>query len=234
MFHVQNLTVRYGAVEALTDVSVSVGQGELVAILGSNGAGKSTLLRSISGLVRPQGGTISFGSERLDVLKPEAVARTGISHVPEGRHIFGGLTIEQNLLLGTTPRKDAADNAGDFERVYEMFPVLHERRKHHGWSLSGGQQQMLAIGRGLMGRPKLLMLDEPSLGLAPLLVTQVLAAVRRICDGGTCVLLVEQNARAALKIADRGVVLVNGRVAQTGPAEQLAGDPELRKAYLGA
>ncbi|MGW4822803.1 ABC transporter ATP-binding protein [Streptomyces sp. NPDC004227] len=234
MLDVRGLTVRYGAVEALTDVSVSVGEGELVAILGSNGAGKSTLLRSISRLVECRSGEITFCDDRLDRRKAEAVARAGISHVPEGRRIFGSLTIEQNLMLGSTPRADRSGIEQDFRRVYEMFPILYERRKQHGWALSGGQQQMLAIGRGLMGRPKLLMLDEPSLGLAPLLVAQVLATVREICDGGTSVLLVEQNARAALKIADRGLVLVNGRVAQTGPADRLAGDPELRQAYLGA
>lgn len=234
MLRVDQLVVDYGAVHALTGVSLDVGPGELVAILGSNGAGKSTLLRTISGLVRARSGSITIDGEDVTSTPPERIARLGIAHVPEGRKIFGSLSVAQNLLIGATSRADASDTAADFERVYAMFPVLHERRTQDGWSLSGGQQQMLAIGRALMSRPRLLMLDEPSLGLAPLLVRQVLATVREICDAGTSVLLVEQNARAALRIADRGLVLSTGAVVHEGAAADLRTDSDLRATYLGA
>ena len=234
MLEVRDLAVSYGAVRAIRSVDLNLSQGELVTVIGSNGAGKSTLLRTISGLVRPAAGTITLEKQSLVGRSADAIACMGIAHVPEGRKIFGSLTVEQNLLLGATARKDASELVADFERVYEMFPVLRDRRKQQGWALSGGQQQMLAIGRGLMSRPRVLMLDEPSLGLAPLLVRQVLATVRGICDGGTAVLLVEQNARAALKIADRGLVLRAGEVIREGAASSLYSDSSMRQTYLGA
>ncbi|MBO9521300.1 MAG: ABC transporter ATP-binding protein [Nocardioidaceae bacterium] len=234
MLRIDDLVVRYGAVEAVNAVSLTVAPGELVALLGSNGAGKTTLLRTVSGLVPAQSGSITFGDHDLRATRPEAIAAAGIAHVPEGRRIFGGLSVEENLVLGATTRGRDADLDEDFARVYALFPILEERRTQGGWSLSGGQQQMLAIGRALMSRPRLLMLDEPSLGLAPILVRQVLDAVRSICDGGTSMLLVEQNARAALRIADRAVVLDRGRVAREGAADDLADDQQMRALYLGA
>ncbi|MBB3045360.1 ABC transporter ATP-binding protein [Nocardioides soli] len=234
MLRIDDLVVRYGAVEAVNEVSLTVAPGELVALLGANGAGKTTLLRTVSGLVPANTGAITFEGIDLRATKAEAIAAAGIAHVPEGRRIFGGLSVEENLILGATTRGRDADLDEGFARVYELFPVLQERRNQGGWSLSGGQQQMLAIGRALMSRPRLLMLDEPSLGLAPILVRQVLDAVRSICDGGTAMLLVEQNARAALRIADRAVVLDRGRVAREGAADELADDQQMRALYLGA
>ena len=233
MLEIENLVVRYGAVTAIQDVSLSVLEGELVALLGSNGAGKTTLLRAASGLVRSVSGSIRLDGHEMNAAPPERIARSGLAHVPEGRRIFGSLTVEQNLLLGAAQLPRKTNLSKDFDRIYDLFPILAERRRQFGWSLSGGQQQMLAIGRGLMSRPRLLMLDEPSLGLAPILVRQVLSAVRSVCDSGTAVLLVEQNARAALKIADRGVVLSLGSLAQQGPSSELAADPHMRKTYLG-
>jgi branched-chain amino acid transport system ATP-binding protein len=231
---VEGLSVSYGPVRALRDVSLEVGDGELVAILGANGAGKSTLLQTVSGLVRAERGTISLAGERIAGAAPERVARLGVAHVPEGRRIFPGLTVEQNLVLGATARRGRDGLAADFARVYELFPVLADRRAQQGWSLSGGQQQMLAVGRALMSRPRLLMLDEPSLGLAPMLVRQVLSAVRTICDAGTATLLVEQNARGALRIADRACVLRTGEIVHQGSAAELGADDRMRETYLGA
>lgn len=234
MLRVEGLSVSYGSVRALRGVSLEVADGELVAILGANGAGKSTLLQTISGLVRPEGGAVLVAGEEITGRPAERIARLGVAHVPEGRRIFPGLTVEQNLILGATARRDRDGLKPDFDHVYALFPVLAERRAQHGWSLSGGQQQMLAVGRAMMSRPRLLMLDEPSLGLAPMLVQQVLAAVRTICDAGTATLLVEQNARAALRISDRACVLRTGEIVHQGAAAELGVDNRMRETYLGA
>lgn len=233
MLQVRDLSVAYGPVRALTDVDLDVGAGELVALLGANGSGKSTLLQTVSGLVRPDRGEVRLDGANLVGAPADRIARSGVAHVPEGRHIFPTLTVEQNLLVGagTRGRRDGVDE--DLARVHRLFPVLAERRTQSGWSLSGGQQQMLAVGRAMMARPRLLMLDEPSLGLAPMLAKEVLEAVRRVCDTGTSTLLVEQNARAALRIADRAYVLQNGRIVQSGTAAELRASDGMRASYLG-
>lgn len=234
MLRIRDLRVDYGAIEAVHSLGMEVEEGELVALLGSNGAGKSTLLRTISGLVTPTAGTIELDGSTVTGRPADEIARRGVAHVPEGRRIFPSLTVEENLTLGAGRGRRRDGLAADFARVHELFPALAERRNQMGWSLSGGQQQMLAVGRALMGRPRLLMLDEPSLGLAPMLVKQVLEAVRRICDEGTSTLLVEQNARAALRIADRAYVLRTGSIVHEGPAEDLRNDDRMRATYLGA
>lgn len=233
MLRLEKISVAYGPVSALRSVTLTVGEGELVAVLGANGAGKSTLLKTVSGLTDPVSGSLRLGDMDLRGLRPEEIARLGVAHVPEGRHIFPGLTVEQNLLLGASARGDRADLSEDFERVYDLFPILKDRTAQSGWSMSGGEQQMLAVGRALMGRPRLLMLDEPSLGLAPIPVRQVLSAIRQVASEGTATVLVEQNARAALRIADRGYVLQNGEIVHEGPASELREDASIRASYLG-
>lgn len=234
ILEVRNASVMYGSISALDDVSLTIGKGELVTVLGANGAGKTTLLRAISGLV-PVGPrtSIVFNGEEVRGQAVDAVARRGLGHVPEGRYIFPELTVEENLRVGTFSRatKDGIDE--DFAKVYDLFPDLAKRTRQEGWSLSGGQQQMLAVGRALMGRPHLLMLDEPSLGLAPLLVAEVLSTIREIKEAGTSVLLVEQNAAAALQIADRGYVLRGGTVTYEGAASELRTNEVVVSAYLG-
>ena len=233
MLEVTNLRSAYGRIEVLHGVSLIVRQGEVVALIGSNGAGKTTLLRALSGVQPITGGEIHFCGERIDRLPPYRRVERGITQSPEGRQIFGPLTVEDNLRLGAYMRRDK-DIAHDRDRVFAMFPVLAEKRRHLAGGLSGGQQQMLAIGRALMGKPKLLLLDEPSLGLSPTLVDQILAAIVALRKDGVTVLLVEQNAAGALEIADRGYVLETGRVALEGPAAALLSDPKVKAAYLGA
>jgi branched-chain amino acid transport system ATP-binding protein len=233
VLRLEDVTVAYGPVTALHSISLSVGEGELVAILGANGAGKSTLLRTISGLHESESGGVWIDGTAVGDMKAEKIARLGVAHVPEGRKIFPGLTVEQNLILGASARRDPGELSTDFERVYALFPMLRDRSKQSGWSLSGGQQQMLALGRALMGRPRLLMLDEPSLGLAPIPVREVLTAIRQIALEGTATVLVEQNARAALRIADRAYVLQNGVIVHQGTANELKDDPGIRASYLG-
>ncbi len=234
MLEVAGLRAGYGAVEVLHDVSLVVGAGEAVALIGANGAGKSTTLRAISGLVRPRAGTVRFAGSELVGRAPEAIARLGIAHVPEGRRIFPGLTVRENLLVGTAARAgDAGDREAALAEVYRLFPRLAERRHQRGWSLSGGEQQMLALGRGLVARPRLLLLDEPSLGLAPRLVREMFETIRAINAAGTPVLLVEQNAYLALQVARRGYVLESGRVVLADTAEALARRDDVRAAYLG-
>ncbi len=234
MLEVAGLRAGYGAVEVLHDVSLVVGAGEAVALIGANGAGKSTTLRAISGLVRPRAGTVRFAVSELVGRAPEAIARLGIAHVPEGRRIFPGLTVRENLLVGTAARAgDAGDREAALAEVYRLFPRLAERRHQRGWSLSGGEQQMLALGRGLVARPRLLLLDEPSLGLAPRLVREMFETIRAINAAGTPVLLVEQNAYLALQVARRGYVLESGRVVLADTAEALARRDDVRAAYLG-
>ncbi|MFG1264803.1 MULTISPECIES: ABC transporter ATP-binding protein [Xanthobacter] len=232
MLTVEALSSSYGRIMALREVSLEVKAGEIVALVGSNGAGKTTLLRAISGVQPVRGGRIVFEGEAIERMEPHLRVVRGISQSPEGRQVFGPLSIEDNLKLGAYRRQDAQRQAR-LDHVYGLFPVLAERRRTPAMSLSGGQQQMLAIGRALMAGPKLLLLDEPSLGLAPLLVDQILAAVTSLRAEGITTLLVEQNASAALAIADRGYVLETGHIAMEGTGAALLDDPKVRAAYLG-
>src|SRR5262245_31873697 len=231
MLEVTGLEARYGRIPALKGIDLRVGAAELVALVGANGAGKSTLLRALSG-VQPASGEILLEKENLTRATSERRVALGLLHVPEGRQVFGPLSVEDNLRLGAYRRGRAA-LARSLERVYALFPALAERRRHAAGTLSGGQQQMLAIGRALMGEPRVLLLDEPSMGLAPRLVAEIFACVRALRDAGAAVLLVEQNARAALAIADRGYVLETGRIVMTGTGAELAADAGVRAAYLG-
>jgi len=263
LLSVTNLDVRYGGIRALQSVSLHINRGEIVTLIGSNGAGKTTLLRSISGLLRPADGSICWepaaasqqmvavaadnegnrvavaarqttrsGTELIG-LAPHEIVHLGVSHVPEGRQIFAPLTVRENLMLGAYQRRDSQGIAQDIERCYSLFPVLRERQSQRSGTLSGGEQQMLAIGRALMARPKLLLLDEPSLGLAPLVVRKIFQIIREINQAGTTIFLVEQNAHMALSVAHRGYVLQTGRVIMTDSAQTLLQDPQVKAAYLG-
>ena len=236
LLELKNVVTAYGRVEALKGLTMCVEQGEIVALLGSNGAGKSTTLRTISGLIRPLSGTLRFCDQSIAGLSPEAIARLGVAHVPERRRVFPGLTVRENILLGGSNRVRASrrELETDAERMFAVFPELKPFTNALGWTLSGGQQQMLAIARGLMAQPKLLLLDEPSLGLAPLIVQQVFKIIAEIRLQGTTVLLVEQNAHMALLIADRGYVLETGRLVAEGNPEALWSNDEVHAAYLGA
>jgi branched-chain amino acid transport system ATP-binding protein len=231
LLRVEGLEVRYGAIRALEGVHLEVRSAEIVTLIGANGAGKSTLLRAISGLVRPSAGAIHFQGADVTGQRPERLVALGISHVPEGRRIFANLSVRENLQMGAYLRP-ASEREG-MERVFGLFPRLRERLAQPGGTLSGGEQQMLAIGRALMAEPRLLLLDEPSLGLAPLLVQQIFGIVREINAQGTTVVLVEQNARQALRVAQRAYVLETGELALEGAAADLARDPRVREAYLG-
>ena len=226
----------YGSVQALKGISLHVDEGEIVTLLGANGAGKSTTLRTISALMRPASGEIIFDGQPIGRLSAEAVVRLGISHVPEGRRIFPGLTVTENIMLGASSRGrlSKAEMRSDVEEMFAIFPDLKRLEKALGWSLSGGQQQMLAVARGLMARPRLLMLDEPSLGLAPIIVQQLFAVIREIQKRGMTILLVEQNAHMALSVAGRGYVLETGNLTVEGSPAELLGNEEVRAAYLGA
>jgi len=225
----------YGEIRALHGITLTVGEGEIVALLGANGAGKSTTLKTISRLIAPRAGSVTFAGRDLRGLDPEDVVALGVSHVPEGRKIFPGLTVTDNIRLGATPRRASrAEIDRDAEEITGIFPILIKLRDRLGWTLSGGEQQMLAIARGLMAKPKLLLLDEPSLGLAPLIVADVMQTIARIARAGTTVLLVEQNAHLALQIADRAYVLETGRVVLTGSGTDLLASEEMRRAYLGS
>jgi branched-chain amino acid transport system ATP-binding protein len=231
MLEVEALVTEYGTTRAVDRVSLSVGEGTVTAVLGANGAGKTSLLRTISGLVRARSGRVRFGGEDITTSSVEDIVRRGLAHVPEGRGVIGELTVQENLRLGGLWRRRNAAPPGE---IYDLFPRLEERRGHPASTLSGGERQMLSIGRALMARPRGLLLDEPSLGLAPLISAQLMALVRRLCDTqGLAVLLVEQNARSALSIADRGIVLNLGRVVANQEPEQLTADERLRHAYLG-
>lgn len=232
MLEISNLRSRYGRIEVLKGVSLEVHAGEVVALIGSNGAGKTTLLRALSGVQPISDGRVTFLGERIDGLPSHQRVARGILQSPEGRQIFGPLTVHDNLRLGAYLRRDK-EIADDRDRIFAMFPILGEKRNQLAGGLSGGQQQMLAIGRALMGRPKLLLLDEPSLGLSPLLVDQILAAIVSLRSVGMTVLLVEQNAVAALEIADRGYVIETGHIVHSGAALQLLSDPKVKAAYLG-
>jgi branched-chain amino acid transport system ATP-binding protein len=234
MLELDQVVTTYGAVRALDGVSLSVPDGEITAVLGANGAGKTTLLRTVNGLVRPASGSITYDGHDLVRSKVEDIVTRGISHVPEGRGVITELTVEENLRLGALWRNDRAGSNAALRDVYLMFPPLEERRSRVADTLSGGERQMLAVGRALMCKPRLLLLDEPSLGLAPRVAAQIMATLRRLRDGdGLTVVLVEQNARSALSVADSAVVLSLGRVVAQGPAADLAGDDKLRHAYLG-
>jgi branched-chain amino acid transport system ATP-binding protein len=231
MLEVKDLHVSYGKAQALKGVSLTVGEGEIVALVGNNGAGKTTLLNAISGLLRPKSGEIDFASKRITNAKSDAIVRAGIVHVPEGRQIFSNLTVRENIRLGAFTRK--GDISADFDRVFALFPVLKERVNQPGGTLSGGEQQMLALARAIMTRPKLLMLDEPSLGLAPLAVDNIYEGILEIHRQGTPVLLVEQNAFIALNTAHRAYVLETGKIVLMGSSSELLESPEVQKAYLG-
>jgi len=231
MLKLENIHTFYGPIEAVKGVDIEIRQGEIVCIIGNNGAGKSTTLMTISGILKPRSGTIAFGEERITGVPPYRIVRIGISQVPEGRRIFPKLTVKENLEMGAFPVR--GDKKASLEFVYNLFPVLKDRHMQLGGTLSGGEQQMLAIGRALMSRPKLLLLDEPSLGLAPIIASKIFKTIREINREGVTVLLVEQNARAAMKLSGRGYVLENGRVALEGTSEDLLSDEQVRKAYLG-
>ncbi|MDX6541608.1 MAG: branched-chain amino acid transport system ATP-binding protein [Gaiellales bacterium] len=230
---VDDLVVRYGPIVAVQNVTLNVQQGEIVALLGANGAGKSSLLNSVVGLVPVAGGTVTFNGEPIQKLSPEAIVRKGISLTPEGRRVFPRLTVADNLRLGGAVTRNRADYDAAYAHVLELFPILRERLRQNGGTLSGGQQQMLAIGRSLMARPGLLLLDEPSLGLAPIVVDQIFDLLQRLRSEGTTILLVEQNVHRALEIADRAYVLASGRVESQGPAATLRASADIEKAYLG-
>lgn len=233
LLSIQDLRVAYGSILALQGISVEVHEGEIVTLIGANGAGKSTLLRAISGVVPIRSGKIKFGSADLGGVPAHRIVELGVAHVPEGRGIFANLTVQENLKLATWSRKDRKNLQQDYQRVFDIFPRLAERQNQLAGTLSGGEQQMLAVGRALMIRGRLMLLDEPSMGLAPVLVREIFQVVREINAAGTTVLLVEQNARQALKLAHRGYVLETGRLTMEGAAEELMNDPSVKAAYLG-
>ena len=231
MLEVTNLNVYYDNIRALKDVSFSVEEGEIMTLIGANGAGKTTTLLTLSGLKRAQSGTIRFLGKDITKTTPQSRVAMGISQSPEGRRVFSGLTVLENLEMGAYLRKD--DFSGDMEKVFTYFPRLKERKKQTAGTLSGGEQQMLAMGRALMSRPKLMLLDEPSMGLSPLLVSEIFEIIRRLNENGTTILLVEQNAALALKICHRAAVMETGRIVLSGTGEELSRSPEVQKAYLG-
>ena len=233
LLRIENLHTYYGHVHALKGIDLEVEEGEIVTLIGANGAGKSTTLRTISGLVRPREGHVEFNGQVLNHVPAHRIVQMGVCHVPEGRRIFTTLTVMENLMMGAYTIKDEEAIRENLRRVFDLFPRLAERKNQLGGTLSGGEQQMLTIGRALMSRPRLLLLDEPSLGLAPMLVKAIFETIREINARGTTILLVEQNARAALKIAHRAYVLETGRVVLSGPAQELMRDERVRKAYLG-
>jgi branched-chain amino acid transport system ATP-binding protein len=231
LLQVEDLRVAYGGIEALRGISFDVNEGEIVTLLGANGAGKTTTLRTISGLLRPKAGSVTFEGERIDNVPPHQMVQMGIGHVPEGRRIFPRMSVRENLEMGAYHNRDHADS--DMARVFELFPVLRERSSQDGGTLSGGEQQMLAIGRAMMGRPRLLLLDEPSMGLAPMIVARIFDIIQEINQQGTTVLLVEQNAAQALRLAARGYVLETGEVVMSDSADALLRNDRVREAYLG-
>ncbi|MBS4212499.1 MULTISPECIES: ABC transporter ATP-binding protein [Neobacillus] len=233
MLKVNDINVYYGNIHALKGVSLDINQGEIVTLIGANGAGKSTLLKTLSGLLKPKTGEIVFEGEHVAGKVPQLIVKRGISQVPEGRRVFANMSVEENLELGAFLRKDKKGIQEDFEKIYQLFPRLLERKKQLSGTLSGGEQQMLAMGRALMARPRLLLLDEPSMGLAPLLVKTIFQIIEEINKTGTTILLVEQNANMALSIADRAYVIETGKIVASGLAEELSASDQIRKAYLG-
>ncbi|MEY9966419.1 branched-chain amino acid transport system ATP-binding protein [Streptacidiphilus sp. MAP12-16] len=233
LLEVEDLRVAYGKIEAVKGISFSVEAGQVVTLIGTNGAGKTTTLRTLSGLLTPVGGSIRFDGQPLGAVPAHKIVSLGLAHSPEGRHIFPRMTIEENLLLGAFLRKDQDGIRSDVQRAYDLFPILGERKKQASGTLSGGEQQMLAMGRALMSRPKLLMLDEPSMGLSPIMMQKIMATITELRDQGTTILLVEQNAQAALSLADTGHVMEVGKIVLSGPGSDLLTDESVRKAYLG-
>ncbi|MBI2646284.1 MAG: ABC transporter ATP-binding protein [Deltaproteobacteria bacterium] len=233
LLKLDHITVAYGAIKALKDISLSVNEGEIVTLIGANGAGKSTTLRTISGLLKPQEGKVYFKGHDISGKKPHVIVQQGISQAPEGRGIFANLSTEDNLEMGAYSRKDKESIQRDKEHVFHIFPILQERRKQEAGTLSGGEQQMLTISRALMARPKLLLLDEPSLGLAPQIIKQIFKVIQEINQQGTTILLVEQNANMALHIAHKAYVLETGKIVLQGKAQDLLNNPDVKKAYLG-
>jgi branched-chain amino acid transport system ATP-binding protein len=232
MLELRDVSISYGMIHAIKGINLRVNQGEIVGLIGANGAGKSTTLMAISGVVRLQSGFVSFNGEKLTQCAPHEILRKGISQVPEGRRIFPRMTVRENLEMGAFA-SDRTAFLQDLEKIHQLFPTLAERNRQLGGTLSGGEQQMLAIGRALMSRPKLLLLDEPSLGLAPIIVSRIFKIIKEINQQGTTVLLVEQNAKAALRLADRAYVMETGRIVMQGRAVDLERDPAVKKAYLG-
>lgn len=233
MLNVQEINVFYGNIQALKAVSLTVEEGEIVTLIGANGAGKTTLLKTLSGLLRPKSGSIHYMGEPIQSRPVQGIVKAGISHVPEGRRVFANMTVEENLELGAYLRNDKGNIKQDLLKVYDLFPRLNERKKQLSGTLSGGEQQMLAIGRALMTKPKLLLLDEPSMGLAPLLVKQIFNIIEEINKDGTTILLVEQNANMALSIANRAYVIETGTVVLSGDAKEMQNSDEIKEAYLG-
>jgi len=233
LLEVDNLNVYYGAIHALQGISFNVEEGEIVTLIGANGAGKSTTLRTISGLLRTRTGSVKYRSQDITMMPADQIVRIGVSHVPEGRKIFAPLTVRENLMMGAFTRKDKAEIHRSMERVFNSFPRLKERVSQLGGTLSGGEQQMLATGRGLMSRPELLMMDEPSMGLSPILVEEIFKIIKEINSQGTSILLVEQNAQMALSISNRAYVLETGRIVLSGLAGEIANNPQVKTAYLG-
>jgi branched-chain amino acid transport system ATP-binding protein len=233
VLQVENLNVYYGAIHALQGISFEVNEGEIVTLIGANGAGKSTTLRTISGILRARVGTVRFKGADITTVAAERIVHMGISHVPEGRKIFAPLSVKENLMMGAYTREDPEEIAQSLEQVYASFPRLRERAGQYGGTLSGGEQQMLATGRGLMSRPTLLLMDEPSMGLSPILVEEIFRIITEINKQGTSILLVEQNAQMALSIAHRAYVLETGRIVLAGSAQQIADNPQVKAAYLG-
>lgn len=233
MLKIEDINVYYGAIHAIKGISMEVNEGEIVTLIGANGAGKSTTLRTVSGLLKPKTGKILFEGADIAGKAAQNIVKTGISQVPEGRRIFANMTVMENLELGAFTRSDKAGIASDLKMVFDRFPRLEERKTQDAGTLSGGEQQMLAMGRALMSRPRLLLLDEPSMGLAPLLIKEIFSIIQDINKNGTTVLLVEQNANMALSIATRAYVLETGRITLQGPAKELAASEAVRKAYLG-
>jgi branched-chain amino acid transport system ATP-binding protein len=233
LLELRNVSVNYGGIQALREINLTVHSGEIVTLIGANGAGKSTTLRTISRLINPRSGQIFYDGTQINTARPDEVVRRGIAQCPEGRRVLTRFSVLDNLGMGAYTRSDRAQIRADIERQFSLFPILGERRKQMAGTLSGGEQQMLAIARAVMSRPRLLLLDEPSLGLAPLIVRNIFAVIRELHEQGVTILLVEQNAHLALQYADRGYVLEAGRVTITGPAETLANDESVRRAYLG-
>ena len=233
MLEVKNLDVHYGVIQGVRDVSFEVNQGEVVSLIGANGAGKTSILRTISGLVRPSNGTITFEGQEIQKTPAQKIVASGLSQVPEGRHVFPGLSVLENLEMGAFLRKNREENAQNLKHVFQRFPRLEERKTQDAATLSGGEQQMLAMGRALMSQPKLLLLDEPSMGLAPIFIQEIFEIIKDIQKQGTTVLLIEQNANMALSIADRGYVLETGKVILSCTGKELLASDEVRKAYLG-
>lgn len=233
MLEIKDLHVHYGVIEALKGISLEVNEGEIVALIGANGVGKTTMMQSISGIVKKSGGEINFLNESIMKANPKHIVEMGLTQVPEGRRIFTGMSVYENLMMGAFLRKDKDGIKRDYEKVCEQFPILKERMNQDASTLSGGEQQMLAMGRALMAKPKLLLLDEPSMGLAPILVKEIFNIIEEINKSGTTVLLVEQNAKMALSIAHRAYVLETGKVVMSGTGEELAKSPDVQKAYLG-